>query len=303
MANTSEGIATRGNFSDLLYPGFRKIFNEEYAQLPTIHDKIFHVMDSSKQQELDSSVSSLGQLVQTTDDQAVSYESPIQGYDKSYVHLAYKKATKISREMYEDDQYNIMSKVPKMLASATTRTVETVTSNVFANALSSGTGGDGKYLVDTQHPRTDGGTAISNAATDAFNEAGLKAALLKMRKTVDDKGQHIQITPDTLVIPPDMEFQANVILQSAGRTGTNYNEINPAQGRLKVMTWDYLTNTQAWFVLDSGAHSLNMFWRVRPEFSQDESFDTDVAKYKVRCRLSVGWSDWRGVYGSTGTGA
>lgn len=304
MANTTLGEATRGNFADILYPGFRKIFFDELGQLPSVHDQIFHVLSSDKQQELDSSVSGLGQLVQVSDDQAVTYESPIQGYDVAYRHLEYKKATKISRTLFEDDQYNIMNRVPKLLASSVNRSVETVTSAILANAFgTTNLGGDGKALVDTQHPRSDGGTVISNASTNAFNEGGLDNALLAMRKTVDDKGQHVQVNPDTLVIPPDMEVQANVILKSAGRTGTNYNEVNPLQGRLQIKTWDYLTNTQAWFVLDSGVHQLNMFWRVKPEFSQDESFDTDVAKYKVRCRYSVGWSDWRGVYGSTGTGS
>ena len=94
---------------------------------------------------------------------------------------------------------------------------------------------------------------------------------------------------------------ANVLMKSTGRTGTNYNEINPYQGRLNIMVWDYLDNTQAWFILDSGLHQLNFFWRVKPEFAQDESFDTDAALYKTRCRFSVGFSDWRGVWGSTGT--
>ena len=167
----------------------------------------------------------------------------------------------------------------------------------------SGTGADAKYLADTQHPRSDGGTVQSNAGTNALNESGLEAALIAMRGTLDDKGQKILVRPDTLVVPKELEKEAHVILDSAGRTGTNYNEVNPYMGRLKIVSWDYLDQTQAWFVLDSGIHSLNFFWRVRPEFSQDESFDTDVALFKVRCRYSVGWSDWRGVWGSTGTGS
>jgi hypothetical protein len=122
-----------------------------------------------------------------------------------------------------------------------------------------------------------------------------------MRKTLDDKGQKVLVQPDTLLVSPDQEKEAHVLLDSMGRTGTNYNEVNPYQGRLKIMVWDYLDNTQNWFVLDSGIHKVNFFWRVKPEFSQDTSFETDVALYKVYCRYSVGWSDWRGVYGSTGT--
>jgi len=48
---------------------------------------------------------------------------------------------------------------------------------------------------------------------------------------------------------------------------------------------------------------LNYFWRVRPEFKQDNSFDTGMALFKARMRCSQGWSDWRGVWGSKGDGA
>lgn len=286
---------------DLLEPGFREIFFQQYSELPTMYDSIFHTSGSSKQQEYDSSISGLGQLVQTTDGEGLTYEEAIQGYDVSYVHNTFKKGFKVTKEMYEDDLWNIMKRMPKALASATTRTVENTCGNIFDNAFSSGTGGDGKYLCDTQHTRTDGGAVISNAATAVLAETGLEAGLVAMRKTLDDKGQKILVQPDTLLVSPDQEKEAHVLLDSMGRTGTNYNEVNPYKGRLKIMVWDYLDSTQNWFILDSGLHQLNFFWRVKPEFGQDESFDTDVALYKVRCRYSVGWSDWRGVYGSTGT--
>jgi len=259
------------------------------------------VLSSSRQQEYDSSVSGFGQLVETTEGAPVTYEDPLQGYDQTYVHKKYTKGFKVTREMMEDDQYGIMAKMPKALASATTRTVETITADIFDNSFTSGTGGDGSYLCVTNHARTDGGTAQDNSETHAISETYLETALVAMRSTLDDKGQKILVRPDTLLVPPALEKEAFVLMQSTGRTGTNYNEINPYQGRLKVIIWDYLASTTAYWIIDSGLHQLNFFWRVRPEFSQDESFDTDAALYKTRCRFSVGWSDWRGVWGSTGT--
>ena len=292
---------TRANFGDLLEPGFREIFFQQFAELPTVYDKIFHVLNSTKHQEYDSSISGFGRLVETTEGAPVTYEDPLQGYDKAYVHKKYAKGFKITREMYEDDQYGIMAKMPKALASATTRTVENICGNIFDNAFTSGTGGDSVYLCSASHPRTDGGTVQDNSHTYGLTETYLEAALVKMRGTLDDKGQKILVRPDTLLIPKELEKEAIVLLNSSGRTGTNYNEVNPYAGRLNILVWDYLDNTQAWFVLDSKIHQLNFNWRIQPEFSQDESFDTDAALYKTRCRFSVGFSDWRGVWGSTGT--
>ncbi len=122
-----------------------------------------------------------------------------------------------------------------------------------------------------------------------------------MRGTTDDKGQKILVKPDTLLVNPYLEKEANILMRTSGRVSTNYNDINPYQNRLTIKVWDYLTDTQAWFVIDSGMHQLNFFWRVKPTFGQDESFDTDVALYKTRCRFSYGFSDFRGIWGSTGT--
>ena len=301
MGYIAVGSMNTSNFGDLLEPGFRKIFFDELAQLPTMYDQIFRVGASSRQQEIDSGVSGLGQLVEASSADQLTYESLQQLHDKNYVHKIYKKGIRIERELYDDDQYNVIEKGPKMLAQATARTVENTAGNIMDNAFSSGTGGDSKYLCDTQHPRIDGGAVQSNASETALGETGLANAILAMRKTLDDKGQKVLVQPDTLLVSPDQERTARVLLESQGRTGTNYNEINPVQGRLKLKVWDYMDNTQNWFVLDSGIQQLNFFWRVRPEFSQDTSFETDVALYKVYCRYSLGWSAWRGIYGSTGT--
>ena len=58
-----------------------------------------------------------------------------------------------------------------------------------------------------------------------------------------------------------------------------------------------------WFLQDGSRHELNFFWRVKPEFKNEEDFDTFVAKYRGYMRYSYGFSDWRGMVGSKGTPA
>ena len=87
------------------------------------------------------------------------------------------------------------------------------------------------------------------------------------------------------------------------RPGTANNDINIYDGVFKVIPWRYISSTTAWFLLDKSNQLVNWFWRVRPEFKSDFSFDADAALYKVRVRFSFGWSDWRGVWGSKGDAA
>ena len=298
-------MALRASFGDVLEPGLRKIFDDKFKEMPEVFSSIFHVTSSSTDTERDSAMTGFGLLVQTGEGAPISYEDPVQMYDTIYVHLKYTKGFRVSEELVEDDRYNVIKKKPAALAKSCRRTAEYLAALVLNNAFSSGTGGDGKYLCSTLHPRADGGTAQSNASATGITltEANLNTALLAMRGQLDDKGMKIAVKADTIIVPPALEKTAQILTNSKFRPGTADNDFNYYEGLLKVISWDWLTSTTCWFLIDSSEHELNWFWRVSPEFKQDNSFDTGMALYKARFRASKGWSDWRGVWGSAGDGA
>jgi phage major head subunit gpT-like protein len=295
----------RANFGDLLEPGLRQIFDDEFAEIPEVYSSIFHVDSSTHDVERESAITGFSLLEETGEGTPIQYEDPVQMYDVSYVHKKYTKGFKVSEELMEDDRYSVIKKKPAALARACRRTTESLAADIFNNAFSSGTGGDGKYLASYIHPRADGGTAQSNASTTGITltETNLNTALLAMRSQVDDKGMKIGMKADTIVVPPALEKTANILLNSTLRSGTADNDANYYKGLLKVISWDWLSSSTAWFLLDSSQHELNFFWRIKPEFKQDNSFDTGMALFKARMRCSMGWSDWRGFWASKGDGA
>ncbi len=298
--------SSRTNFGDILEPGFRKIFNDSFVELPLVFPRIFRVNTSDKQDEFDSGVTGFSQLDQTTENQSVVYEDPVQMFDVTYTHQKYTKGFKISEELMEDDLYNVMRKKPAQLGRAARRTAENSAANVFNNAFStSSLGGDSKPLASTTHPRSDGGTAQSNASSTGITltDDNLEAARIAIRKQLDDKGQKISIRPRILLVPIDLEKDAVIITKSDLRPGTADNDVNIFKGMLDVISWEYISSTTAWWLLDPQQHQVTWFWRVRPEFKQDTAFDTGQALFKTRTRFSNGWSDWRGVWGSQGDGA
>ena len=300
----------RANFGDLLEPGLRKIFDDQFNLIPEVYSSIFHVSSSDVDVERDSAVTGFGLLTQTAEGSPITYDDPVQMYDVSYVHLKYTKGFKVSEELVEDDRYNVIKKKPKALARAARRQAEYLGAQVFNNAFSAGTGGDAKYLCSVAHSRADGGTAQSNANASGvtLTEPNLNTGILAMREQLDDRGQVISMKADTLVVPPALEKIAFEITKSGMRSGTADNDGNYYSGKLKVISWDWLSSAAggsdtAWFLMDSSQHELNYYWRIRPEFKQDNSFDTGMALFKVRMRASRGWSDWRGVWGSKGDSA
>lgn len=291
--------ATRANFGDLLEPGMRKVFDDNFKEWEEQYSKILNVLSSTKKDETDTAVTGFGLLEEHSESEPLKYEDVLQGYDTTYTHKTYRKGFSISREMYEDDQYNVMKKKASALARSTRRTIEYYAASVINNAFTT-VGGDGAALSSASHPRSDGGTAQSNTGTGALTEATLTAAILAMRNQLDDKGMKIQVRPTHLIVPPALENTARILLGSNLRSGTANNDMNPIKGALEVIVYDWMTSSTAWFLMDKTQAELNFFWRTKPEFKQDESFDTDAALFKVRCRFSYGFSDWRGFYGSTG---
>lgn len=305
--------STRPEWPDLLDPSFRMIHGEQLQALPNIYSQIFNVYSSSKNIEKDSSASGLSKLVERSEGQAITYEDENQGYDVTYTHREFALGTSVTNVMWEDDQFNVINRKPKNLATAQRRTEEQSAADIFNYGFTAGggglatfTGGDAVALYSTAHPRTDGGANQSNYTTADLAEDSLETAEVSMRATLDDKGQLVVVQPDTLLVPPALENEARILLQSTGRVGTGNNDINPVNGKYKLVVWDYLGSAAggsdtAWFLLDSSLHMLNWFNRSDRGLEGPEyDFDTKTAKWSVDKRWSVGFSDWRGTYGSKG---
>lgn len=299
--------SVRGNFAAELDPAVRTIFFDRYNELDQVMPKIFNVNTSDRDQETESATTGFGMLIQTSELGALDYEDPVKMYNTTYNHLKYTKGFKVSDELYEDDQHNVISRMPKALAKAVVKTTEYYAAQTLNNAFSTSATsyGDGKPLCSTGHTRADGGTAQSNASATGvtFGEVNLETGRVALEKALDDKGQMIAFQANRIVVPVDLEKTARIVANSDLRSGTGNNDINVYKGRFDVLSWRYLSSITRWFLMDKMEHLLEWYWRIRPEFKSDYDFNAGAALYKVRIRFSVGWSDWRGVWGSNGDGA
>jgi len=167
------------------------------------------------------------------------------------------------------------------------------------------TGADGLALCynnsGTGHTLLSGGTYVNKPATDVeLSITALRAAIENIEQTVDERGLLVMKRPVLLVVSPSYQWEAKEILKSAQAPYTADNQINAFSDLdLKYSVYHYFDNPKAWFVLaPKGEHDLKFFWRTKPEFQNSDDFDTGDAKFKGFERFSVGFTDWRGVYGS-----
>jgi hypothetical protein len=283
------------------------VYDDAFQEEQLVYPSIFNMLTSSKQDETDTGFTGFKLHTIKTENASLDYDDPIQMYDVTYVHDEYSLGFKVSEVLWEDDQYNVIKRKAAQLGRSARRTQETSAANVFNNAFTSTvTGGDAKDLCSTVHPRSDGGTSQSNASATGITltESNVETARIAFRQQLDDRGLIIQVMPDLLVVPVDLEKTAEIIVGSTMRPGTADNDLNFYKGKFQIVPWEYITtNNTVWFLLDKSQHKLNWFWRVRNQFKNDSAFDTGALLFKSRMRYSVGFSDWRGVWGSKGDGA
>ena len=296
------------NFADLLTPGLKKIYNDQYNQLPEMRSMLFNVQSADSSYEKDSAVGAFSDLTPFTG--TIAYDDVYQGYDVTYTHVEFAKGFKIERKLYDDDLYNIISKKPRGLAIAARRTQEKAAAGVFNDAFSgSGTiavdgitvlsNSEALSLCNDSHTSTATSTTQDNSGTTALSATAVEATRILMAGYKDDRDNLISVQPDMILCPRNLEETAWEIISSKGKVDSAENNPNFHYGKYKLAVWDYLSDSNNWFVIDSSMMKmfLNWFDRIPLEFFQDKSFDTLIAKYACYARWSYGWSDWRFVYG------
>lgn len=306
-------VINTSSFAKALWPGVNKWWGDAYNQYPVEWDKLFEKNTSRKAFEEEVGTSHFGLAVAKTEGSPVVYDSARQGFTSRYQHVVYALGFIITREAFDDDQYDVVGKLKaQSLAFSMRQTKEIVGANIFNRAFSNSyLGADGASLIasaggggSASHPNVAGGTYTNGvAAAVDLSEAALEQACIDIADFKNDRGLKIAVRPKKLVIPKELMFEAHRILKTDGQVYSADNTLNAIKtmGMIpEVVVNHYLTDTDAWFILTDVPNGLKYFERNGDEFTMDEDWDTENAKYKARARYSFGWTDPRGIYGSPG---
>lgn len=294
-----------GSFGKALWPGIYKWYGDSYNQFATEYDKIFSTQKSRKNFEEVVGFSGFGLPEVRGEGAPVSYDTAQQGFVDRYVHVEYALGFNITKVMVEDDLYDVIGKKKaSALAFSARQNREVLGANVLNTAFTGGpVYGDGVSLINAAHPNVYGGTWSNQIAiaTD-ISEAALEQANIDLGKYTNDRGLRIAVKPKCLIVPVDIDFETGKILKTDYEVGTNNNTVNLVKSRFPMGYYvnHYLTDVDAWFIITDVQDGMTYFERVADEFTMDDDFDTDNAKFKFRTRFSFGCSDKRSIYGSPG---
>ena len=239
--------------------------------------------------------------------QGVQFDSASEGFTARYTHETVALAFALTEEAVEDNlYYRLGARYTKALARSMAHTKQVKAANVLNNAFSSSfTGGDGVSLINTSHPLANGGSLANRATTMSdLNETSLENALISISTFVDDRDMILALRGLKLIVPPQLQFVADRLLETPGRVGTADNDINAVRN-MGLLPEGYsvnhfLTDTDAWFIKTDCPDGFKHFERTPISTSMEGDFDTGNVRYKARELYSFGFSNPRCVFGSQG---
>jgi len=298
------------NFASLLWPGLEAIFGDSYKAQELTHRRLFKVKKSMKSYERVQGITGLGLAQIKNEGASVAYDRMLEGFLKEYVNVTYALGASVSREAYEDDQYDKINKQPKHIARSIAETQEVVAFNVLNNSFSTEKTADGVSIMNSTHPLVGGGTASNMLDTPAdLAQTSLQDLLTNIGLAVDDRGKRIKLMPKKLIIAPQNQWTAQELIKSDlsvqtvtnGGTGiTNTNALNTLKGVLEVHMSPYLTDPDAFWVMTDAEEGLTYCERAPVRFEQDNEFNTFAMNFIGSVRFAVGATDWRCLFGTAG---
>lgn len=295
-----------GQFGDLLDPRFQKIFFEEFDQLPDMLPELFNFATQNGRDTMTwSEVGTLPDWEQFTT--SVNYQSSAQGFDVTATYLEWASGIQVERKLFDDDQFNIMDQRPASLATSAQRTRQGHGARMFNNAFSVDNffynNSEGVALASNSHTTNSGASTANgfdNLTTSALSATAMNANRIQMVGFRGDQADRISVVPDEILIPPDRFAQAFEIVSSMGKVDTANNNRNVHEGAYKIIEWNYLSDTNNYFVMDSAMRRKHLHWidRVEKEFAFAEDLDTIIAKWRGYARYANAHTNWRWMLGA-----
>jgi len=306
-------VMAAANWAELFTPQLTEAFFVGFTdsgRRASMIDGIFNTLTSERQFEEHLGVGQFGSDGWSFEKSGrVQYDEPNKGYKTTFTHTEFAKGFVVQRKTIDDNLTQIPLDQAGNLGDSAFRKREKDAASVFVNGFTdTGTtdsgfpiaGADAVGLLSLVHPYSPAdSTTQANEGTLALTKANVQTTRTAMMKFTDDRGDILNVMPDLLMVPPELEDDALVINKSTLDPASANNAINPNQGRLSTKVWYYLTDSNAWFMIDTARMKRDLIWydRIPLEFGREEDFDTFEAKFRAYMRYSRNWRDYRWIYG------
>ena len=299
---------SRGQLVKELEPGLNALFGLEYKRYENQHAEIYTTETSDRAFEEEVMLSGFANAAVKPEGSGVTFDNAQETYTARYTMETVALAFAITEEAIEDNLYDrLASRYTKALARSMANTKQIKSVDPLIQGLPTTDNfdsGDGVSLFNTAHP-TIAGTVSNTLATQAdLNETSLEQSLIDIAAMTDERGLKIAARGVKMIVPSELQFTAERLMKSQGRTSTADNDINAIASMGMIPQGyrvnNFLTDADSWYIITDVPNGMKMFSRTPLTTSMEGDFDTGNVRYKARERYAFGASDYRGIFGCEG---
>ena len=297
---------SRAQLAKELEPGLNALFGLEYDRYENEHAEIFEEESSDRAFEEEVMLAGFSTAPTKSEGGTGSFDDAQETFTSRYTHETIALAFSITEEAIEDNLYDrLASRYTKALARSMAQTKQIKAAAILNNAFSSSNAiGDGVALASASHPTINGNQSNILSTASDLNETSLEQALIDIAGFKDERGLKIAVRGTKLIIPKELQFIAERVLNSNLRPGTADNDANAMKnmGMLPegAVVNHFLTDTDAFFIKTDAPNGFKFFNRSPIKTAMEGDFDTGNMRFKARERYSFGVSDWRCVFATPG---
>ena len=296
---------SRGQLVKELEPGLNALFGLEYKRYENQHAEIYTTESSDRAFEEEVMLSGFAQAQTKAEGSGVVFDNAQETYTARYSHETIALAFSITEEAVEDNLYDRLgSRYTKALARSMANTKQVKAVNPLINGFGTFTSGDGSALFATNHPTVSGTVSNTLATAADLNETSLEQSLIDINAMTDERGLKIAARGVKMIVPSELQFTAERLMKSQGRTGTADNDVNAIASMGMVPQGyrvnNFLTDPDAFYIITDVPNGMKYFERAAIKTAMEGDFDTGNVRYKARERYSFGVSDYRGIFASPG---
>ena len=295
---------TKSDMPNLLEDGLKTVFFEALDATIGDYERIATIVGSESDQENYAWLGAVPAIREFTDERM---PLGLLEHDYAIRNKTWESSIAVERSAIEDDKYGQIKLRVMSLAREAKRHMDELVFGLLKDGFAAACY-DGQNFFDTDHAEGESGTQ-SNKGTTALSAVALQAAITAMMKYKDDRGKLLGVTPDLLIVPPDLQWTAMELLESTYWPGEGAVTANTAsnvlKGKLDLLVSPYLTDANDWFVLSTKGVVKPIILQSRTpiefaalEADSESGFMRDEYIYGVRARYNAGYGLWQMAYAS-----
>jgi len=322
-------MISTGQWNDLV-KNAKVQWREGYNSVPAVARQFYDIYGVNEKTSEHSQIDKPGFAKRKHEGSKYPIGSPIQGYSITLSQTRIGLMDEVTWEMRRYDKYREIEKMVRGLGESTAQRMELDCTHQLTFGMSAASytnmdgetiatvTGDGQNIFDTDHTITGGSDSYANLITRAFGRTGLEEAEDVIPTWVNNNGQKIVTSMDTIFTTDDPTLVNTVkeFLGSEKRPDNDYNAANVYSNKYTHVVLPYLATDNAgarnasivnyWGLFNKKHTDFIMEVSEYPTFkaakpdSNSEDFETDGWKYKSSAAYDIGVLDFKCAIGSTG---